>query len=218
MPKTNKNYNCYVCDKEIRSDNLNRHYSTHINELFTASSRKHLEDCIIIKRPILSIQDPKKNYMVAYCLYCNKGAYQGVYNHTPGHFIQYHHIKGCNEHFKDYTHLFKEHIQFKLDNKEKEDIVNNEIEKLKKQLEDAKEELAAVKEELEDTKKELDDSYNFNNTFIEIKHQVKTWYKELNEKCEEWLAKPKTTDRDNLILINYTLDKMENFPLDLAIP
>lgn len=193
---------------------MNRHYSTHINELFTGSKPTHLESCLLLKRPIVSIEDPKKNTMVAYCLHCNKGSYHGVYNHTPGKFIQYHCKEGCNMYFKEYKELFEEQLKLKLLEKpeEEEDTANVIIEKLKKQLEDARKELIVVKEELKDTKKELDESYDINNSITDTKCKMKQWFNEVNEEVEEYISLQNKTTKDDHKLINNICKKLEDFP------
>lgn len=208
MPKSNNKYKCYLCDKEIRSDHLNRHYSTHINDMFSKTKKTHLQNCILVKKPIICLYKNKNELQVAYCIHCNKGSYNCVSGHTPSVFLSYHHVEECSAHFKEYIDLFKGHIDLKQYDKEEEEECNALlIQKLTMELEEAKNQLATVKVE-------LDDALDSCNNLIHIKHLQKTWYKELNETYEAWLQKPKTTDRDNLILINATLDKLENFPLE----
>lgn len=104
---------CYVCDKVMRNDNLNRHMKSHVDVLFTSAPEFFLKNCLKAKNPVICKYD-NNDVQIAFCLHCGKGNYKGLRNHTPAGFNLNHNKDGCYKHFGQYEMLYKEQLNLRF--------------------------------------------------------------------------------------------------------
>lgn len=213
---------CKVCKKSIRSDNMNRHFSTHIDELFLTLDLKYINAAIYAKTPVLYCKDNNNFVDYSYCLDCNKGCYYDKDGkNKAGLWLKKHIISDCSKHWS--TH--QERFERSMNRQEMTEIeVPNSTSATSQVLkENDGTELAKVQEELSTIKEDLVISEEGKQYYEQETKKLR----EMRSKLQEWYTKLDTKiidirrqlgDSDADIAVNDALNEvgevLDEFSLD----
>ena len=105
---------CPMCPKDVRTDHMSRHFSTHVSQFISDMSEeqkaKHIETKNVIIQSPTGLKDIKP---WCYCLVCKKIAYDEIQGQNAGPWMRYHKKCPCTSKWNQVQHLFNGGVLFR---------------------------------------------------------------------------------------------------------
>ena len=144
-----------MCPKDVRTDHMSRHFSTHVPQFISDMSEeqkaKHIETKNVIIQSPTGLKDIKP---WCYCLVCKKIAYDEIKGQCAGAYMRYHKNCPCTKKWNKVQHLFNDGIVYTAASSTKNETkgvlyeeniqLKSDLRKLKKKLDDVVTELVLI--------------------------------------------------------------------------
>jgi len=104
---------CPMCQKDIRTDHMSRHFSTHIPQVIADMSEEvkasHIsKQNVIVQRPRESKEEPW-----CYCTVCKTISYDAIKNQNSQAWVRFHKKSACSQQWTKVQHLFNGGISYR---------------------------------------------------------------------------------------------------------
>jgi len=194
---------------------MNRHFGTHVDELFLSLDLKYISAAITIKVPVLYCHDSNKFIDYAFCIQCNKGCYYNKdANDKASVWLKHHITSDCSKHWS--TH--EERFQRSMRRQEMTEIEVPKSTSATSQVlkENNGTELAKVQEDLEESKK-MEEYYEEETRKLrQMRSRLQEWYTKLDTKIIQIRRELGDSEKD--IAVNDALNEigevLDEFSLD----